>query len=411
MRRRLLFGSAAVLIGLGLLALDLQLARVERSWQAMVAATERAQAELEALPTERPVLWGEARPGNAAEDYARVLALAASTPGVGRLQSEWMSARARFDAEDDLEARDRFAEALAPAIQAMRDGAHRTHYDNLPAWSGALDDRSWQFLTDRLVANAAAAEAERLVLDDQHLEAARLLLDATQFSRDRAHDAFLNQEVIGLAMLAILTRGALYDRGLAGRLDADAQRLLADGLARLDHDLGAGLGMRGDAILSGLHAIRSPEAWTEGLYYHPLSTWREGFSTRLAISKLILAKLDYAGQHQRFADLPAAQQDPLKAAARARFVSRAGPLGKDSSPTFAILDSRRECVASLRLCRMMLTLQLGEDPNPLPDPFGGALHAERRPDGSLRVWSDHVLQGDRTLELTFDPNPPAPAPR
>ncbi len=411
MRPRHLLGSAAVLIGLGLLALDLQLARVERSWQAMVAATERAQTELEALPTERPVLWGEARPGNAAEDYSRAFALAASTPGVERLQSEWRNARARFEVADDLEARDRFAEALAPAIQAMREGAHRAQYDNLPAWSGALDDRSWQFLTDRLVADAAAAEAERLVLDDQHLEAARLLLDAAQFGRDRAHDVFLNQEVIGLGMLAALTRGALYYRGLAGRLDGDALEQLADGLARLDHDLGPGLGMRGDAILCGLHVIRSPEAWTQGLDDRPLSTWREGFSTRLAISKLILAKLDYAGQHQHFAVLPAAQQGPLEAAARARFVSRAGPLGKDSSPTLAIHDVRRECVASLRLCRMMLTLQLGEDAEPLPDPFGGTLHAERRPDGSLRVWSDHLLRGHRTLELVFDPNAPAPSPR
>ena len=45
MRPRHLLGSAVVLIGLGLVALDLQLARVERSWKAMVAATERARAE------------------------------------------------------------------------------------------------------------------------------------------------------------------------------------------------------------------------------------------------------------------------------------------------------------------------------------------------------------------------------
>ena len=92
-------------------------------------------------------------------------------------------------------------------------------------------------------------------------------------------------------------------------------------------------------------------------------------------------------------------------------ISRAGPLGKNSAPTLAIHDVRRECVASLRLCRMMLALQLDEDPEPLPDPFGGTLHAERRPDGSLRVWSDHLLRGDRTLELTFDPSAPAATPR
>ncbi len=282
MRRRLLFGSAAILIGTSVFVLDRQLARVERSWTAMVAETERARDELEALPTERPVLWGEARPGNAEEDYERALAQFAVVPDASNLVHRWRVTGLESDPVAASEARVRVVDALAPAIEALREGAHRTQYQRRPDWS-------------------------------------------------RGH--------------SVHTLNLLVERDLV----------------------------------------------------------------TAAVAKLALAKLEFSAQHRDFAGLPHAERDPLESRARDDFLRRAGPLGTEEARNFLAIRSRNESLALLRMSRMMLVFLLGEEPEPLPDPFGDELHTETRPDGSFRIWSDRP--GHSPWELVLAAEAPASSPR
>lgn len=412
MRRPLLLGSAVVLVGSGLFLLERQLTEVETTWARMLRETEGLRHELESLPTHRSVLWGEPVSGNAAADYRQALELTKATRDAETLQLTWIKTLTKSGATAAEPARERFATALSAPLASLASGAHRSTCSWRPDWSRGVSHPISNLLVERQLANAAVATAMGAAHEERDLDAVHLLLDAAQFGRDGAHRMQTIEELIGLAILGIATHEALLDRGLLADLEETALAVFADGLRRIDEEFEvAGRGQRGDVVLIGCNMRRDPSPWSDALGLGRISAWREGFSNKLVIARLQLAAIELARVESGLAWEPRLAAERGTDAARQEFLRTGGPLADDLLPAHDLASNRRDAIARLRLLRLLLALHLGRTPDPLPDPFGGSLHAERRPDGSLRVWSDHLLRGNRTLDLTFDPNTPAAAPR
>ncbi|MCU0723861.1 MAG: hypothetical protein MUC63_09655, partial [Planctomycetes bacterium] len=128
----------------------------------------------------RPVLRGEAAPGNAGEWYRRAARLLLAGGGSDVLER---FERGEEPDEDELRI---WAGANREALDALRAGTRR---------AGSLLPVDWSEGGDAVVPEAgvgpslaalAAAEAALAFRDERRLEAARILLDAARFGQDLA---------------------------------------------------------------------------------------------------------------------------------------------------------------------------------------------------------------------------------
>ncbi len=426
MRRPLIAGTALALV-LGVFTLGRHLVQVERTWNDMLVATETLRQELDSLPTERPVLWGDAESGDAMPHYREAVAIAEASGDALALQEAWLRALRQNGPEAAETVRAHFSAALSPALVWLRSGAHQTRHDAIPDWWQGFEQPRSNHAAELCLARAAIAAAAGEVAAGRDRNAVRLLLDAAQFGRDGAHRFLGNDESVGLSCLRTATSDWLEDQEMFSALGAAALDDLATGLERLDAWFeAAGRNARGGTVLAGSHMQIDPDRWDDFMGWLPgppalsledlglgwLRAWRDGFTTRNALAKVQLASIDWVRASSRCAELDHAAAQFRDRELRNRFWATGGSLARTwNIAPFASVTYRHEVRTRLRLLRMLLALRSGHDLQPLPDPFGGTLHAERRPDGSLRVWSDHLLHGDRTLELTFDASAPAAAPR
>jgi hypothetical protein len=106
----------------------------ERRWAEMRRWCEEAAREIRARDSKRPVLRGEALPGNAWDDYREGLA---SLPNWKVLSpvAEFVNQSPKADRAKALG----LVELHAPALQALRRGASRSHSDRNPDWENQKD--------------------------------------------------------------------------------------------------------------------------------------------------------------------------------------------------------------------------------------------------------------------------------
>jgi hypothetical protein len=268
----------------GLLALAGVLAASGALWIGSVAARRKGEmerrvagliAEARARDPVRPVLYGDAVPGNAWDDYDRALVLVHGAtdafPDVDR-----------FLARDPAVDRDRVDKALfshGKAMDALKSGAHRAQGAYPSTWESGSEVRRPVLTQSRFLVMFAAAWARHLVETGKTREAVRLLLDAVQFSHDLSHNGFdfgyssecyriPLEELRHLVVKETLSREELAE--------------LEQGLERADAFFPSLAVCAKNAVLvQGVELLKNPAQRAFNPDIPPGKSWRYGFSDQI----------------------------------------------------------------------------------------------------------------------------------
>ncbi len=364
-------------------------------WDAFRAAAARTQAELEAREPTRAVLWGEAANERAWPHYERAFALMGKPDDpphlayLGRVEGRKLAGVANTEPARQGPTAGEAVATHAAALAALRDGAHASDGRRPMDWSKGFDLPVQNLLVARQLANAGVLAAILAAQSGDGMAAVRGLLDVLQLGRDLAHSPLLIEQMIGCAVLAIVTSNAVEWSGLPRHLDADALRALADGLASLDATLRLDADwLAAEAVLlanQGADALATGNA-TLG----PIATWRHSFSPRLALAEHGLEQLRLAAAVQSLCadrgavDVPTLHVLFAKAATSTNAATRILMPNLGSSTT-----TRLGTIASVRALRMAVQHAAGQTVTPLPDPSGGILQWTIGADRTAEFWSDH----------------------
>ncbi len=194
-------------------------------------------------------------PGSAFAGYAdAVEALQALGPGIDeeakRLLLEPLEARApqpdgRFET----------------SLTALAAGARRSDATYPLDLSKSLDGQVANLLAWRTLTNVAGAEARRRAAHGDADGAVTLGLDALTMATDVLRAPLLIQQMIGCALVAIVT-DQVFDDEMLTRIDGVARLRLARGLATLEESVPAWCDGRAEALVLG-HQALGPDGSTE----------------------------------------------------------------------------------------------------------------------------------------------------
>lgn len=348
------------------------------------AAAERARSFerlIDAREITRSVLWGDAVPGNAWDDYDAALDAirTAITQPIPFATLRTPAARSERDA---------ILARVGPALRRLRQGAHRTEVDRRIEWDAGFTGTVPSLLHVRDLANVAALEVDRLLEANRSVEAARVTLDALQFGRDlaatpRLFDRLIARAALDITLQARTTNLALFDEaGLA---------VLSAGLARLDTPSAfapAAHALLGDAALM-MRAVQTQGA--SALFVR--SRWSV-FGWRPTAASECVASVHEAGDAAGALDAVVDRPWPEVNAVVDRFNPRLHAWTNHSLLTPLVVH-RRQAIADIRALRMAIQFLRGREVTALGDPFGDTL--------SFTVVDD-------TIAITYrspgDPIPP-----
>jgi hypothetical protein len=149
-----------------------------RRWEEMRLEVEELVRELRPQVSNRVVLRGVAKAGNAWEDYETAFKLVTPPPDFGPIETFVNHKVLRPEVT-------RFWESYGPAVRALRSGASKLAGPCSITWDQSNPSYSWVSNLNRL-----ASERAQFLWDwGRGREAADLLLDALQFSEDAARSS------------------------------------------------------------------------------------------------------------------------------------------------------------------------------------------------------------------------------
>lgn len=221
---------------------------------AIEATLERRSEQL----ASRQVLWGEPEPGSAFERYEHALSLA----GAGRYEGGDLWAFRR-DPDFPPEKAEAIRRQWWPAIAAMRQGARRTD-GRTPFDATNLEGSTTSLLTARDLLNMAVVQSRETLAQGDPLEAVRISLDAMTFSLDILRSPLLVDQMVGVALVAIVALEAWPEERLR-QLDPRSLKELAVGLERLDSMMPAGARLEAEVLFLAAHLDHQLES-LESLY-------------------------------------------------------------------------------------------------------------------------------------------------
>ena len=353
--------------------------RADASWQHMLQVGQELQQQVEARDPRRMVLWGEATAGNAFDHYERANEL---SKGLSKNDHGALVATLRMTDEQVLADTGALRERWRPALDAMRAGARCDRAVSPPYVSDDPQAGIPNLLACRWIVNMAMLEARVERLAGRTQAAVGWTLDAATFAGDTVRRGPLIRQMIGVALVAIVTEAwkepALQD------LDAPALDLLADGLTRLDEQLPHQLAYE-DELLLMVHFLElAPE---ESVGLGPLTAWRYGFSTRWMTAAAFAHFADTVlgiddGTHTDAGEDWHARKTRREAAFD-RLAQSDNPASAAMAPNLAAAEQNlREVIAQVRLLRTSVELRRGRAAPGLADPCGdGPLAVTREGDG------------------------------
>ena len=378
--------------------------RASHVWQAMLATVDAKQKELEESSNERPVLWGDATPGNAFDHYeaamklfeteSAILKVEDGCSDVGEMIERWVQSVANKSAQ-----RDKFLSDTQPAFALLRTGAHCRNGRRAIAWEDGFESVTLDVIEVFQVGNVAALQARSLMDRGEGLEAVRVILDVMQFGRDLYDDpCFLMSLVGGVVMflpcknlmLQSLDPNEVRRKGrpasILESLDSEALAVLAVGLEKLDRDpWSLGRALTAETVLL-VRQIEQSAGLTGafGGTALPLA-WELGFSSRYLVGDAVDRLMHTAET------LPAIDGEWLAAsksldAIALEYQGSINPLMMMLVPQLRSVErGRRESLANLRMVRMAVAAVRGESAD-FADPFGGSLRSTTVK-GRPRYWS------------------------
>ena len=357
--------AAVLLLGIGLFFAWVQ-AVAARRWAALEKRVPELIAEARGRDPRRPVLRGEAVPGNAWTDYGPVVAGAKALPKFDL--GEFMARGPKAD-RAKVEAVVAANEALLDGVRAgarRAEGTYPLHFEK-----GFAADIPGLISCHNLT-NLAVCKARFLRETGKEAEARDLLLDALQFAGDLGRNTLLIAEMISLAQL-----GTLFEELKELPPDPEFARALAvlDGAfpAHADSMLNEHACMAAGLFGMG-HAALADLGETGGM----LVAWRYGFSQRLMFVDAVEAHRDLLRRMAETSTLPWGELACARREIDASTEASKNPLVRIMVPGLTSSErAGRERRAQLRLLR-----RYHGEAGPLDDPFGAQLLSD-----GAKVWS------------------------
>jgi hypothetical protein len=364
-------------------------------WDDVERETWSRLSKLQRTKLLRPVLRGEAVPGNAWKDYVKATALTYTDDAVA------LDNYATGKTELSREGAQALLEQFLPLLKSVQAGTHRGDLIRMVPWNDPLPS----FNASKVIA-FGICRARFLVEHGESAEAIELLLDLIQFLEDLArlgrnsvnrYNAFYHQDRL---------LGELNAMMAAGLLDRNHLRQVAQELGAVERSLPPfGTVLQQDALFTALQVLRTKTV--EGFLGEFSARERDVPSWKFAFSqKLLMAR--YAEIEYRLAEGVARGDGSPWAEARLRTAEACAEATAAHHPFFAWkgnpggtidwVPSHRaflEYIAHFRLTRAAAEyLAEGKVPE-LDDPFGDKLRSAKKGSG-MRIWSvgwDGVDQG------------------
>ena len=347
-----------------------------RAWKQTVAWADAEHRRWVQLDFHRPAAWGNTVPGSAFEAYEQAASIIKDRSEL----ADRVTRELRKRGADPRERNDALAR-FAPALEALRKGAHAEDARDSFDWSRGFSSCIPNLLVYRNLINIAQARIRQLVDRNEDEEAVRVMLDGAQCGRDLMASPLLITQMIGCALLTV-SLDETADRELLERLSRTALAVLHRGLESLDQNLPLipAAPRVEAALLVRTYQADVPSAEIADCGFDWTNTWRYGFSERWLISRVARAQADYYDECAGLAALPWSKARPAFDEAMQR-------AAKDCNLAALLPDlvgielTRRKSTALLRLLRLDVAHRLGRE-FPLQDPTGdGRLQVSRRPDG------------------------------
>jgi hypothetical protein len=379
-------GVAAVVVAflIAILLIPVSSGRLE----AMRSRVTKLKDEARSRNVSRPVLRGEATPGNAWDEYNIALNEARELKE-DRIATNLTQFNARTETADRAMA-ERLLAAHPGVIDHLRRGAQRSDGQYPYQWERGSQAAIPSLLGSLRMTQLAVAQSRIWEESGRPKDAADLLLDASQFAGDLATNGTLLPGLAGLNAYS-LTLDGLKSLVLSGKLSRQQLAALAGKLEIADRNFPAlGPALMNEAALSGI-AIDVPDGQPsirDWLFLAKEGGWRYGLSPQQIALDAFEQRDSYAQRSLNIDKMPFDDATKEAKAITAETEANGNPLVRMSVPSVPkALAVHREALARLRLLRAATTfLATGEIPE-LADPFGKTLsHAQEA--GKLRIWSN-----------------------
>ncbi len=363
----------------------------DRRWNQWSVQTDALQKRLFTTDV-RPVLYGTSTPGRAWDAYAAAVVLAKADKGLEKQVRPYV--REKLD-PSQLTA---LLGAHAKTLAQLHRGAHCLDALDPIDWSQDLNGAVHSLLMLRGLSNLAVTQALAQIESGQPVAAVETLLDAAQLGRDAMHSPVMINEMIGAAVFAISTYGAVEGNDLLDRLSPAALDRFADGLAILDeHIAKVSPSLHGEVVLFARLARNHPELVAK--MGRSTQAWRYGFSTRLMLADAGLQMMELADRTSAAARGPWITCDAHLSGIEEKVIEAANPVLSAMAWSLGnILRTRFQTIARLRLLRMAIEHRRGRPVPKLADPFGDTLRHEVGTESKARFWSVGP-EGSRKLFL------------
>ncbi len=379
--------SAAFVLVVGAFRLWVDSAAARR-WTVLERQVRELSLEIDSRDRSRPVLRGEPIPGNAWDDYVKAIRSVEAVESAIALLDDW--SRIKDGASGAALAP--YLDAFGPALLDLRRGVRRAEGLYRPDGMTVPDVRERPPSGPvKALVSLGLLEARRRADSGRSAEAAEILLDLAQFSRDAGHGGTHLSLILGVVVLDDVW-GELRDLQLSGRMDPDLAARVARELEILDASFpDAALAHLTEALDIGLYLKglpdepRSPHGDFRDL---SVADWRHGYSWKLKVAsgwaelrrwhiQLTEAERKLWPEARRIAEWAEAEQ----AAPRSELARR------NMAPFFrSRLVQVRACRARLRLLRAAAHHRATGIFLELEDPFGTRIRHASTPERIL-IWS------------------------
>ena len=396
-RRRIAIAGAIALGGIALIVRY----RADACWQDMQTWVAEHDRAWDLRVFHRPVLHGESGPGRSFEHYDEAMRVAAELlerDGDQALRDIWLRPEGMtVDERTVLRAR------WAPAIAAIRSGAHCADARPSREFDAEPDVRPTNLLAGRWVVNMTCVQAREALAVGRGAQAVGHTLDTATFGADLVCSPLVIDQMIGHALVTIATSEFWTGERLAA-LDAVALEQLARGLGRLDARLPITLDLDGEALFVA-HQFEGAGLAEFGL--PSLATWSYGFSSRWMIADAVLQIGDSLDRLHATAARPWPEREAALDEEVNRLADSSNPVVGMAWPMLIRVEKHtlRQVAARVRMLRVAIELRAGRSDPALADPLGdGPLQIVETANG-VRVTSSGQIGENRLERVIAQPAP------
>ena len=367
---------------------------VERRWGEMKTQLVVILREELARPSKRAVLRGVATEGNAWDDYEKAFAVGASVKGMN-WDEVWKVVNR--DPKADLAA----VEKLLPAYNAfvfkdLTSGAGRTRAEFLYRSPEGDPTKSFNSASPSMITSMAVCQARLLANHGKGREAAELLLNVGQLSRDLGFSGpyiyrWIPYGILDLSLdelRALVLSGALSRDDL---LEVGRELEILDGSSRVVGPLEPldvmELGFEFLEAEDLSMALRMNSRNNNYIGVQPWEGWKYGFSNKLMVAKAIEEAMSYAKEASKAHSLPWKEFSRIWNDLNNRMAESRNPVVREFVTRWAWVDVlARQVRARLRLLRIAAQFRATGEILELEDPFGARLLHQGN-GTHLKLWS------------------------